>query len=275
MANQIDLTGFTVGITADRRGEDQAVMFRRLGAEVMLGATINTISVPDSEELRVTTDLVISDPPDYLIANTGLGVRTWMAQAAEWDLAERLKGALSGSRIAARGPKAAGAVGLAGLQVWWRAPGEQLGDVVDHLVAEGLQGKRVAFQLHGDSGEGFTRRLTEAGAEVIPIPVYRWTTPLGSQAATKLIEMCCEDRVDAVTFTAGPQIRNMVAIAEGIGLSAPLLVSLNGRTVVGCIGPVCASVAVEEGISEPLVPPNWRLGSLVRTVSEALVASRP
>lgn len=274
MAQEIDLTGFTVGITADRRGEDQAIMFRRLGAEVVTGATINTLSIPDPEDLRASTQLLIADPPDYLVTSTGLGVRTWMAQAAEWGVEDSLKLALSKARIAARGPKAAGALGIAGLDVWWRAPGEQLGEVLDHLLAEGVKGKRVGLQLHGDEDDASIRRLADAGATVIPVTVYRWSAPLGSPAAAKLIEMCCEGRIDAVTFTAGPQVRFMMAIAEGMGLSGRLLDSLNERTVVGCIGPVCAGVAREEGIVDPVVPANWRLGALVRTVGETLATGR-
>jgi uroporphyrinogen-III synthase len=274
MPDEIDLRGYTVGITADRRGEDQAVMFRRLGAQVVIGAMVNTVSIPDADELRACTRELISEAPDYLIANTGFGIRTWMAQAGDWGMESELKAALSRARIAARGPKAAGAVGIAGLEVWWRAPGEQMNDVVEHLLASGVDGKRVAFQLQGDSGEAFTSRLEQAGAEVIPVSVYQWTTPHRSSAAVELIEMCCEGHVDAVTFTAGQQVHNMVAIAEGVGLSGRLLDSLNGPTLVGCIGPVCAAAAHEEGIREPVVPVNWRLGALVRKLSEALVAAR-
>jgi uroporphyrinogen-III synthase len=264
------LAGFTVGITADRRGEDQAVMFRRLGAEVVLGPTMATVHVPEDAALRTQTEAVIADPPDYLIANTGLGIRTWMSQAEQWGLVGSLKEALGRVSIAARGPKASGALSIAGLEVWWRAPGEQLHEVIDHLITEGVQGRRIALQLHGDGGSPFVERLEAAGAKVVPITVYRWTAPADAAPGLRLIDMCCDGQIDAITFTAGPQVRNMIEMADGKGRAAELITALNDSMTVGCIGPVCAAVAEEEGLTNLVVPENWRLGSLVRLVTETL-----
>jgi uroporphyrinogen-III synthase len=218
------LAGFTIGITADRRADDQAVMFRRLGAEVVQGPTIQTLSVPNRVELTQRTQDIIAEPPDYLIANTGLGIRTWLAHASDISRDVELREALGKGRIAARGPKAAGAVSMAGLTVWWRSPSEQLADVTSHLMAEGVGGKRIGFQLHGDDSKDVTSSLEEAGA-------------------------------------------------DAAGQADELRQALNSKVLVGCIGPVCAGVAREEGISAPVVPANWRLGSLVRAVTGALTGS--
>jgi uroporphyrinogen-III synthase len=271
------LAGFTIGITADRRGDDQAVMFRRLGAEVVQGPTIQTLPVPDRAGLTNVTRDVIASPPDFLIANTGLGIRTWMAHATEASMDEDLRQALAKSRIAARGPKAAGAVAMAGLTVWWRSPTEQLADVVGHLMAEGIRGQRIAFQMHGDNSKDVTEELERAGAEVIGIPVYRWTTPEGGHLtrALNLIELCSRGQVDAVTFTAGPQVHNMMELADAFGQADELRTALNTKVLVGCIGPVCARAAREEGIVDPVVPANWRLGSLVKAVAAALTGTSP
>jgi uroporphyrinogen-III synthase len=269
------LAGFTVGITADRRGDDQAVMFRRLGAEVVQGPTIQTLSVPDRDELTRRTQDIILEPPDYLIATTGLGIRTWLAHATEISNDQELRAALEKGRIAARGPKAAAAVSMAGLSVWWRSPTEQLAEVTSHLIAEGVDGRRIGFQLHGDDSKEVTSSLERAGAEVVEIPVYRWAAPEGGQLnrALNLIEMCCRGEIDAITFTAGPQVRNMMELADAAGRAEELRRALNGKVLVGCIGPVCAGVAREEGIADPVVPANWRLGSLVRAVTGALTGA--
>ncbi len=265
----------TVGVTADRRGEDQAVLFGRLGADVVLGPTITTVKIPDPDLLRSRTEQILAEPPDYVIANTGIGMRTWLAAAAEWGLQEGLTDALGRTRVAARGPKAAGALSSAGIPAWWRSPHEQLGELVDHLRTEGVAGKRVAFQLHGDDGAEVVARLEEAGAIVATVPVYVWQRPPDPAPAMRLIDRVCEGGVDAVTFTAGPQVRSMMELAAQAGRAEDLLRALNrDGVVVGCIGPVCASVATECGIGRMVVPENWRLGSLVKAVTEALSAAR-
>ncbi|HET6916358.1 MAG TPA: uroporphyrinogen-III synthase [Acidimicrobiales bacterium] len=267
------LAGRVVGITAERRATDQAVMFERLGAEVILAPTMHTSPVADLDQLKRVTEEFVSSPPDYLIANTGMGIRAWLENAKEWGMDGALVDAMRSVRIAARGPKAAGALSSSKLEVWWRSPTEQLAELSAHLLESGVSGKRVAFQLHGDSGGELTSRLEDAGAAVIPVPVYRWSAPEGKDAdpALQLIDRSCAGEVDAVTFTAGPQVRNLIALAESHGRATELLVAFeSGRPLAACIGPVCARVANEEGVPEPLVPENWRLGSLVKAVSAAL-----
>jgi uroporphyrinogen-III synthase len=262
----------TVGVTADRRGEDQTLLLRRLGLDVLHAPMLRTEREPVEEELRAATERLIAAPPDYLVANTGFGIRSWWERAAAWGRDGDLTAALTGTKIAARGPKAAGAIRMLGLPLWWRSPSEQLDSVADHLVATGVGGRRVAVQLHGDARQAVTRRLAAAGAEVVEVPVYQWATPLDEQPALELIRGCIEGRVDAVTFTAGPAVRHLVGLAEAAGLAEPLLAALNGPVLVVCVGPVCAGVAVEEGIGEPLVPEHWRLGSMVNLVGAALAA---
>lgn len=268
------LAGFTIGITADRRGEDQAVMFRRLGADVVHGPTISTRKVPDPGLLRARTEQLIDEPPDFLIADTGIGIRTWMQWASEWALDEPLRAALTTTRIAVRGPKAAGAISSSGLNAWWKSPQEQLGDLIEHLEVVGLAGKRVAFQLHGDDGAEFVARLETAGAMVTTLPVYAWADPEDPSPAHVLIQKIRSGGVDAVTFTAGAQVRGLTRLAGGEGRTE-LLNRLNSTTLVACIGPVCASAAREEGITDPAEPENWRLGSLVKLVSNRLSAPTP
>ncbi|MGI8491232.1 MAG: uroporphyrinogen-III synthase [Acidimicrobiales bacterium] len=272
MIGEPNVRGCTVGITADRRGKDQAVMWRRLGAEVIHGAALDTVAAPNLEELRAHTDELIATPPDYLIANTGLGVRTWLDHASEWGVREALCTSLGQARVAARGPKAAGAVRGAGLALWWRSPDEQLHSVTEHLLEEGVSGRRVALQLHGEDCHEMTAALRGAGATVIELPVYRWTLPADRLPAQALIEACCAGEVDALTFTAGPAARNLAALADDMGRHGELLDVVNAQMVVGCVGPVCAGVAREEGFANPLVPEHWRLGAMVTKVAAALTA---
>lgn len=263
------LRGRTVGITADRRADDQAVMWRRLGAEVIHGAAIRSVPSPDPDALRAAVDRLVDEPPTWFVANTGYGIRALFGMLDDWGRAEEVGKALAAARVVARGPKAAGALRSLGIEVQWRSPGEQLGEVADHLLAAGVDGDRVAFQLHGDDSSGFTRRLSEAGAEVITLPVYRWVAPEDDAAAVALIDACCAGRVDALTFTSAPGVRNFVAAAETAGKAAPLLEAAR-RMVIGCVGPVCADAAREEGFADPVVPDHWRLGSMVKAVADAL-----
>lgn len=249
-------------------------MFRRLGAEVIVGAAIRSVPVADEAGLRGVVAGLVAHPPDIVVANTGYGMRALFALVDGWGMGDELRAALGHGEIVARGPKAAGALRSAGLPVAWRSPSELLGEVGDHLVATGLDGRRVAFQLHGDDSAAFTATLEAEGATVIPLPVYRWTRPGDDAPARGLIEACCDRTVDALTFTSAPGVHNFMAVAEEAGRADELAAAADAGMVVGCVGPVCAAAAKEEGFTAPVVPEAWRLGSMVTTVADALVNRR-
>ena len=87
------LAGYVVGVTADRRADEQIELLRRRGATTLHGPSIKTLPLDAAQELRSITELLLRDPPDYVIANTGIGMRGWFAAAGlELDRTERLGG---------------------------------------------------------------------------------------------------------------------------------------------------------------------------------------
>ena len=249
-------------------------MLRRCGFDVLHGPMMATVLLTDDGPLRAATDALIAGPPDFVVANTGIGMRTWLRAAAGWGLEGPLLGALGTAKIAARGPKVAGALRSAGLDVWWRAPTEQLADVREHLIRTGIAGRRVAVQRHGQDDPALEAGLRAAGADVVDVPVYRWEAPGEAERGVRLIEAVAHGTVDAVTFTSGPAVRNMMTLARSVDLADEVLAALNGPVLAACVGPVCAGVAAEEGLTDVAVPEHWRLGSLVRLVADEL-ARRP
>lgn len=265
------LRGYVVGITADRRWTEQAELLRRRGASVVHGPTIRTLPLGPEPDLRVATELLIADPPDFLLANTGIGIRSWLAAADAWGLGEQLLGALARARIFARGPKASAEVHRAGLDVEARAESERLDDTVRLLAAEPLAGRRVAFQRHGEICPDALAPLAAAGADIVEVPVYRWILPEDPRPAIRLAEAVIGGRVHAVTFTSAPAVRNLFAMLDEVDLGDALRRCFDAGVIAACVGPVCAAAAVAEGIADPLVPERARLGPLIRALGDALV----
>ncbi|EUA16161.1 uroporphyrinogen-III synthase HemD family protein [Mycobacterium xenopi 4042] len=104
------LTGYRVAVTAARRADELCALLRRHGATVCSAPAISMVALPDDDELHRHTEVLIANPPDILIATTGIGFRGWIAAADGWGLASQLIAALSTSQIVARGPKATGAL---------------------------------------------------------------------------------------------------------------------------------------------------------------------
>lgn len=251
-------------------------MLERAGATVVHGPVMVTRPVTGGEELRAATALLIAQPPDILIANTGIGMRGWLNAAEAWGCAGELHAALARARIVARGPKAAGALAGADLEVWRREESERLDALIAGLAADGqlAGGRRVAMQLYGSASEWAVEALRAAGADVVSVPVYRWSVADDTQPARRLIEMTVDGRIDAVTFTSPPAVRFCFALADEHGHADAFRRRLNDSCNAVCVGPVTAAAARNAGVFAPVAPERGRLGLLVREVVNVLGQQR-
>lgn len=269
-----ELAGLTIGITAQRRADEQARLFHRRGARTMHGPALS-LTPADDDALRAVTGELIAHPPGYLLASTGYGMRAWLAAAESWGRRDELLGALRSARIANRGAKAASANTATGLPEWWRAPGERFEELVERVLIERLDGERVVLQLHGTALPASVTRLRDAGATVLEIDAYRSTLPGDTGPALALAEATCRAELAAVTFTTAPSVHNLFLIAAAAGRADALRAAFNGPVVAACVGPVCAEAAREEGVTAPLVPDRSRLVPLVDALTGRLAGRHP
>jgi len=264
------LDGRSIGITADRRAEEQARLFERRGATVVHGPTMSTVDLSADEHLRRVTVELIGQPPSVVVVTTGMGLRMWLQAAAGWDLEPALKGALGKALIVARGAKASAAVKGAGLDPWWKAPHETMEEIVDHLAAHGVGDQRVALQLFDPDGHPSTDALRRLAGALVEVQVYRWLLPPDPGPARHLVEHAVGGDLDAVTFTSQPAVHQLFRIADAMGRAADLRAALNGPVLASCVGPVCAAAASDEGIDNPVWPTPPRLVAMARQVAELL-----
>lgn len=268
------LAGLTVGITAERRADEQARLLADRGAATLHGPTIRITPSGGDAGLRAATEAVIERPPSLLLASTGFGMRAWLGAAEEWGLREALVAALAHARVANRGAKAASANASVGLREWYRAPNERFEELLAAVLGEPLDGARVVLQLHGTAMPRTVARLAAAGADVVEVDAYRASLPDDPAPAVALAEAACDGRLAAVTFTTAPAVHNLFVIAAAVGLDGRLREALNGPVVAACVGPVCAEGALDEGVEAPLVPDRARLVPLVHALTERLAATR-
>jgi uroporphyrinogen-III synthase len=268
------LEGFTVGVTAARRHEDLAALLERRGARVVHAPAIRLCPLADESTLVRATRELLADPVDDLVITTGIGFRSWLETVDGWGLRERLVERLRTVRILARGPKARGAVRAAGLEEAWSPESECTDEVLGHLLAGDIAGRRVAIQLYGEPlPESLTATMRAAGADVMEVPVYRWRHSADSTPLRRLVGQAIAGTIDAVTFTSQPAVTATLSVAERDGLEESLVGALRTQIVAACVGPVTAGPLERRGV--PTVQPERaRLGALVRTLAAALPERR-
>ena len=268
------LTGFRVAVTSARRADELATLLRRRGATVTSAAAIEMVPLPDDDELQQNTASLIETPPDIVIATTGIGFRGWMSAADGWGVATALTEALSKARVVSRGPKATGALRAGGLPEEWSPDSESSREVLHYLLEGGIAGARIAVQLHGatddwDPFPEFLDELRAAGAEVVPIRVYRWHPAPRNGEFDQLVAGIAEEKFDAVSFTSAPAVASVLMRAGEMGLEAQVLAALRGGVHAMCVGPVTARPLVRLGVPTS-APERMRLGALARHITDEL-----
>jgi uroporphyrinogen-III synthase len=109
--------------------------------------------------------------------------------------------------------------------------------------------------------------LRALGADVVAVPVYRWTLPGDDLGARRLVEAACEGQLDAVTFTSAPALGNCIDIATAMGARDSLLHAFTHTVRLVSIGSVCTEAARSYGIEPTVIPDRHRLGSMVMALT--------
>ncbi|MGW7518798.1 uroporphyrinogen-III synthase [Streptomyces sp. NPDC054796] len=257
------LAGFTVGVTAARRADELGTLLTRRGAEVMHAPSLRIVPLADDSELLSTTKELLAHAPDVVVATTAIGFRGWIEAAEGWGLGETLLDRLGGVELLARGPKVRGAIRAAGLTEDWSPASESMAEVLERLLEEGVEGRRVAIQLHGELLPGFVESLRASGAEVVGVPVYRWMPPEDIGPVDRLIDAVVARSLDAVTFTSAPAASSLLKRAEERGVQEALLDALRHDVLPACVGPVTA-LPLEAHDVATSQPERFRLGPLVQ-----------
>lgn len=259
------LAGFTVGVTAARRADELGALLMRRGAAVMHAPALRIVPVSDDAELLAATKELIDNSPHVVIATTAIGFRGWVEAADGWGHGQDLLDCLRGTELLARGPKVKGAIRAAGLTEEWSPESESMAEVLDRLLTEGVEGRRVALQLHGEPLPGFVEALRAGGADVVVVPVYRWMPPEDIAPVDRLIDATVARTLDAVTFTSAPAAASLLSRANERGLRADLVEALHHDVLAVCVGPVTALPLQEQGI-DTVQPERFRLGPLVQVL---------
>ena len=260
------LLGCTVLLPVDRRSGELSAALERHGARVRVAPALTIVPHVDDEELISQTRALVDDPPDVVVATTGVGFRAWMETADEAGLHDALAPVLDAARIVARGPKARGAIQQAGFEADWVAESETSAELRDFLVAEGMDGLHVAVQHHGSGADGLDEAFEAAGARVTSLTIYRWGPPPDPEVVAASTQQVARGEIDAVLFTSAPAAREWILAAERAdALEGVVSRAARGQVLVAAVGPITAGPLIKAGIP-PLIPDRGRLGALVRAV---------
>ncbi|MDB5107750.1 MAG: hemE, partial [Candidatus Binatus sp.] len=130
-------------------------------------------------------------------------------------------------------------------------------------LLKSLKGKRVALQEYGVSNGDLIAGLEARGAEVIVVPVYRWTLPSDRGPLRAALDAIVSGNAEVAIFTSSNQVTNVIQLAEADGIGDAIRRGF-ARIAVGSIGPVCSEQLRAYGLPVDFEPEHPRLGHLVK-----------
>jgi uroporphyrinogen-III synthase len=241
-------------------------LLERQGATV-LSCPLLRETVEDSGAAARFMQLCESGAADYVVFFTGVGVDFLMRAAPTPRSLDR-------SIVLARGPKAVNALRRAGARMDLVAESPTTEGIIATLSTCELSGKSVLVQLYGQENPELTRALTERGARVTGISLYRYTPASDEHEVASLIEQIVEGRVDAITFTTGSQIQFLLAAAERHGMAPALRDRLRSDVVIVAVGAVTARTIEDAGFRVTIMPDDPKMGPMVSSMADYFVKRR-
>lgn len=215
---------------------------------------------------------------DVAVFMTGGGTRTLMEVLQRRYRQRDLLDALAGATLIARGPKPIAALRALGLSTVIPVPEpntwREILEVID--TSEGcpnLSGLTVAVQEYGTPNRLFLEELRKRGAEVLQVPVYRWTLPSDTGPLYRAIDALIAGTCQVALFTNSMQVSHLFQLASQQHKADALRRALN-HAVTASIGPNCS-----QALRRELVQVDLEAGqpNMVRLVEEASrkAAARP
>jgi uroporphyrinogen III methyltransferase/synthase len=247
------LHGLRVLVTRPRhQASALAELLRRQGAEPVIASVVRVERLPvPPARLRE----VASQRWDWVLFTSANGVTSLREHLLESDLDWR---ALAPARLGAIGPGTAATLREQGLRADFvpsRAIAESLAEELPDIAA----GTRVLLARAEEARDVLPTRLTERGAQVEVLPVYR-TAP--DERGLELLRAVLEEGdVDVVTLTSSSAARALVRAAGAEALR---------RFTIAAIGPITAATARGLGLEVAVEAKEHTLPGLIA----ALVAWR-
>jgi uroporphyrinogen III methyltransferase/synthase len=158
-------------------------------------------------------------------------------------------------KICAIGPRTQRELEDMGLTVNFRPSEYRAEAVAEGLKAKGIKGKRILLPKAREARRVLPEALSEAGALVDEVEVYRTLKPTQNKAS---LETILKKGVDLVVFTSSSTVCNFMELLSS-------KTTLNG-VKVAVIGPLTGETARNYGLEPSIMATEYRIPSLVEAI---------
>lgn len=269
---KVDFQGLTVAAFESRMATEITRLIERYGGRPLVAPVLREVPLENNSAAQQFGDDLIAGRIDLCIFLTGVGT------TALFDLLKMrypwttIVTALQHCALVARGPKPVAALKAVGLQATLTVPEpntwvDLIAVLDEHRPVNGL---RVAVQEYGASNPDLLKALSERGAEVFPIPIYKWALPEDLGPIHHALDEIIAGRVQVILITNAAQVDHVMRVLEQDGKVEPFRAAL-AKMVVASIGPTASERLRHHGWPVDFEPSHPKMGMLVKEVSEQVI----
>jgi uroporphyrinogen-III synthase len=255
-----------------RRSPELALLIMNYGGTPIVAPALQEDPLESNHQALTFAEELIRQRFGLVILMTGVGVRLLVKIVEPVYGREAFVRALGETRIVARGPKPVAALRELGLTPWATVPSpntwRELLATLDARKDDAPLGRvRVAVQEYGLPNANLAQALEARGADVIAVPIYRWSMPADLAPLRRAVHAIVRNEIEVVILTAGIQLVHLLRVAGEMGVEDAAVEGL-ARLVVASIGPITSEEIQRHGLPIDLESSHSKMGFLVKEVAE-------
>jgi uroporphyrinogen-III synthase len=264
-----DFQGLIVVAFESRMAPEITRLIERYGGRPLVAPALREIPLEDNQAAQEFGVRLMAGQIDLLVLLTGVGT------TALFDLLKirypwsSIAAALKDTAIIARGPKPVAALKAVGLKATVTVPEPNTWvDLISALdTYRPVLGLRVAVQEYGVSNPDLVNALEQRGAEVSPVPIYKWALPEDLDPMRHAVDEIIAGRVSVILITNAAQVDHVMQVLKPDEKVQPFQAALK-KTVVASIGPTASERLRHHNWPVDFEPSHPKMGILVKEVSE-------
>jgi uroporphyrinogen-III synthase len=261
--------GMTVATFESRMATEISRLIERYGGRPLVAPVLREIPLEGNSVVHEFGARLMAGHIDLLILMTGIGTNSLFDLLKTRYPWPTVLTALQRCTIVARGPKPVAALKAAGLQATLMVPEpntwhDMMRTLDEHRPVKGL---RVALQEYGVSNPDLVKALEQRGAEVFPVPIYKWALPEDLAPIRHALDEIMAGRVHVVLITNAIQVDHVMQVLEQDGKVEPFRAVLT-KMVVASIGPTASERLRHHDWPVDFEPSHPKMGILIKEVSE-------
>jgi uroporphyrinogen-III synthase len=255
------------------QGELAELVRRGGGVPVCVPAVVERRREAGHEVAALLDLLRNGDAAPMFVFSTGVGARAVFDEARALGRVPELVEAIERGGSICRGPKAVAALHREGLTatVKARSPYTTV-ELIEAIAVLELTGHPVVLVHYGERNQALVEALVAQGAVLLELLVYEWGMPEDTAPLARATDSLIRGDFDAAAFTTQIQARHLMAIASRIGRRNQLVAALRSKVVVAAVGPTCARVLDELGVTPHVVPDSPKMGTMLEALAGRLAA---